>query len=769
MKSIKLVLLLLFACSFCFAQDLIFAKQIKYKGNTGNSLNIIGSVISNDNFYLAGTFKDTVIIDTVIKHSTSNPNWNGNTSFIAKYNQTGELDKILNNTGTGIFSIEHINTDQIGNIYLTAYALGNIVLDTSIISTSIDSSCYIIIKLDSNLNVIWKKSIYNNSSASSGIRIDNITINKNNDLIIVSTAFGNFNLDGIQIIGNNKPFLAKINSSNGIAQWVNQIYGNFTCIADNMKITTDENNDILLSGRFYSTVNSNQDFLVFNFTDTVKLVNFYTSATFLSKIQDNGNYMWAKRIDTIYPSIPANISTDTNNNIFLGGNKLYKYNSIGNLIWTKDISNGEFKDIVHNGISNYSVMVFNDSIEYDNVKIYSEGNKEILFKTNSNSGNLEWHSKPYNLGLFGNLYTNKKGISSLTGITYNSLFEKNLFYDNEKSIGYMICFNDSSYYSSNSNLIKGKIYNDVNSNCSLDADIMISGIGVIVYPGPYYSVTDSFGNFEVKVNSGIYQVEQLKTIGHAIDITPTCGINPNSVYFSGIAQIDSSSNFPNLYNECSILKSYIYRPIMTTPCIDNGETHITIINLGIDTIFNVIAKVKYPGYSISPLYSIPMFSSYSVIDSLVTFSIPYIAPNTSFYSVIHDTIDCSSVTLSSQYLFNLKVEPINICYLEDSIYNYDTYTSTLILPVGVIKTDDSIDKIIIYPNPTHSTLNFLAKNQNIYQISIFNYLGQLIKLIKAENSSTIKSIDCSDLATGLYTIQIKEMNGVISNYKFIKQ
>lgn len=765
MKSIKLLLLLLVATSCSFAQDLIFAKQIQSAKINGGELEVVGSVISNDHFFVAGTFTDTILVDTVMKVPT------GNSSFIAKYNPSGDLDKILTNSGTGYLSIQNIHTDHLGNIYVTAFTQGNVLFDTATISTNTGIFSYLIIKLDSNLQVIWRKTFYNNVAIGNiEIRIDNLTINKNDEVIVLGSAFENYNLDGIPLIGHHgKPFLAKLNPLNGLTQWVSQINGSYTCLPENLSITTDKNNDIILAGTFSSTVNSNQDYLVFNLTDTIKLVDYFTPETFMSKFQDNGSYVWANRIDTLYPNIPVHIAADTNNNMFIGANKLYKFDSNGILTWSKDISNGVIVDMVNNGMANYFVIQFSDSVAYDNMTIHSQGSKNVLVKTNPVSGTIEWHSKPYNLFRISSLYTSNKGLSAIAGTTHNTLLEKNLLYNNDKIIGFMTCFNDTSQFSANSNIVRGRVYSDTNTNCLFDSDITISGIGVMVSPGPYYAATDSLGNFEVKVNSGTYQVKPIKPIGRAIKMIPTCGISQNSIIFSGSSQIDSTSNFPHQYSECSKLKSYLTRSIMTINCIGNGETSILIKNLGLDTLFNVVANVKYPGNTISPLNSIPTWTSYSIIDSLVTFSIPFIAPGTFFQAVIADTIDCQNVTDSSQFAFNLKVAPMNTCYPEDTIYNYDSYTSTIVFPVSAPSIEKEAKQLVIYPNPTNSMLNILSIDQNLHQMSIVNCVGQRINLIKAQSNSTTHSIDCSNLADGIYTIQILDKNGKISNYKFIKQ
>ena len=73
----------------------------------------------------------------------------------------------------------------------------------------------------------------------------------------------------------------------------------------------------------------------------------------------------------------------------------------------------------------------------------------------------------------------------------------------------------------------------------------------------------------------------------------------------------------------------------------------------------------------------------------------------------------------------------------------------------------------IFPNPTQDILN-LAYDETlkIERVNIFDFQGQLIKLLQVENQ--ISQIEISDIPNGVYFIKIETRNGQFVFKKFIK-
>ncbi len=94
----------------------------------------------------------------------------------------------------------------------------------------------------------------------------------------------------------------------------------------------------------------------------------------------------------------------------------------------------------------------------------------------------------------------------------------------------------------------------------------------------------------------------------------------------------------------------------------------------------------------------------------------------------------------------------------------DTSACVAITTVGVEDLSDIAGTISIYPNPVINVLNIDTDNLNINTISVVSTTGQTIKTI---NTAT-NTVDVSDLASGIYFLQIQTPKGIVSK-RFIKR
>lgn len=87
--------------------------------------------------------------------------------------------------------------------------------------------------------------------------------------------------------------------------------------------------------------------------------------------------------------------------------------------------------------------------------------------------------------------------------------------------------------------------------------------------------------------------------------------------------------------------------------------------------------------------------------------------------------------------------------------------------VGIQSVD--FEKMLVFPNPAHSTISFELPyaNGNKYSVKIYNSLGKLVKML---NESILRcfTIDISDLPAGIYVYNISSDKGNSSAGKFIK-
>ena len=86
--------------------------------------------------------------------------------------------------------------------------------------------------------------------------------------------------------------------------------------------------------------------------------------------------------------------------------------------------------------------------------------------------------------------------------------------------------------------------------------------------------------------------------------------------------------------------------------------------------------------------------------------------------------------------------------------------------VSIYDTESNNPDLIIYPNPAESTINILTNNVETIDLKIIAMTGELVKTRKLSAES--KTIDISQLRTGIYILEIKKNNRIIYK-KFIKK
>lgn len=109
-----------------------------------------------------------------------------------------------------------------------------------------------------------------------------------------------------------------------------------------------------------------------------------------------------------------------------------------------------------------------------------------------------------------------------------------------------------------------------------------------------------------------------------------------------------------------------------------------------------------------------------------------------------------------------------VCIAED-IYGCKDTLETTIYKFGTIGTDEiTRSQLRIFPNPANSTVNIISEisREPFIQIKLTNMLGETINKTAFKSSQDIYKMDCSDLPSGVYIIQILQ-NGITFQNKFI--
>lgn len=102
-------------------------------------------------------------------------------------------------------------------------------------------------------------------------------------------------------------------------------------------------------------------------------------------------------------------------------------------------------------------------------------------------------------------------------------------------------------------------------------------------------------------------------------------------------------------------------------------------------------------------------------------------------------------------------------------FNFPIITNNYMVTVAQTASIDDVNlnTVKLYPNPANDTVNITSQS-NIKAIKIFDHLGRVVKRITLENEILEKSINLSNLKTGLYFIEVENEAGKQS-VKLIKE
>ena len=293
----------------------------------------------------------------------------------------------------------YMTLDKSGNIYITSQLVEFTDMDPGpgVFNVSpIGSKDAFILKLNSNGVFLWVRQFGGNGDALSfGSSID---IDINEDVIIC----GSFNkvvdfnpgspIFNLSTIGNFESFITKLNQ-NGDFIWAKKL-GNFNNIFASISIVnvkSDQSGNIYTTGSFQGDCDFDPSNNSFNLTSTSG------GDAFITKIDINGNFIWAKKIGDINENTPVfskGIDIDNENNVCISGTFygqivdfdpnnpifnlstngssdvfLLKLNAQGNFMWAKNFGGtniDESYDLTIDSNSNlYTIGIFYGLCDFD--------------------------------------------------------------------------------------------------------------------------------------------------------------------------------------------------------------------------------------------------------------------------------------------------------------------------------------------------------------------------------------------------------------------
>jgi hypothetical protein len=385
-------------------------------------------VDSSGNVYTTGNFRDTVDFDPgegIFNLTGAGDNSNFYECkidiFVSKVDSNGNFVWAKRMGGTDHDTGTSIAVDSTGSIYITGYFTDTVDFDPSTDTynlTSLGFRDIFVSKLDSNGNFIWAKSM-GNTDYDEGY---NIALDSNDNVYTTGYFIGTVDFDpGIEAFnltsaGSNDIFVSKLDSDGNFV-WAKNMGGTGNDLG--YGIATDSNNNIYTTGRFQLTADFNPG------TGTTNLTSAGNDDIFVSKLNTNGNFVWAKSMGGSTSGEQGNsIAVDASGNVYTTGSFfngtadfdpgagtanltsagwfdtfISKLDSNGNFAWAKRIGGSlydEGYDIAVDSSGNvYTTGYFSfETVDFDPdagiANLNNAGSEDIFISKLDSSGNFVW-------------------------------------------------------------------------------------------------------------------------------------------------------------------------------------------------------------------------------------------------------------------------------------------------------------------------------------------------------------------------------------------
>ncbi|MBK9981589.1 MAG: SBBP repeat-containing protein [Saprospiraceae bacterium] len=229
--------------------------------------------------------------------------------------------------GHGMISDEStsIAVDANGNVYTTGYFLGTADFDPSITEsynlTSSNQEDIFVSKLDANGNFVWAKD-FKGSFIGMNLFTDvsnSIAVDGNGNAYTTGYFQGTVDFDPSEngtsnlITNDIDIFVSKLNT-NGDFVWAKKM-GGTTYIDQGRSIAVDANGNVYTTGIFAGTSDFDPGTAIHNLISA----DINTTDIFVSKLDANGNFVWAGHLGGIYNDFDNSITVNVNENVYTTG------------------------------------------------------------------------------------------------------------------------------------------------------------------------------------------------------------------------------------------------------------------------------------------------------------------------------------------------------------------------------------------------------------------------------------------------------------------
>lgn len=300
MMFMRLLFTLIFLFSFLFP---LFAQNwetVRTLGGIGNESLDALEVMEDGNIIIAGSFEQSLEVGGEMLTSAGEED-----VYCSIYNATGNHVQSFQIGGS--FEEELVAVTSSGNL-ITLFGSYNLQanFDSIELETSLGTKGLFLTQYNTEGEVQWAHSIEGNILSISG----DMASGENGTLYITGYFYDTLIVQQDTLIANSTEgdlFVAKF-TNDGILEWISQA-GN-DGIMRSTSIAIDSNEDIIISGKFKGEASFSGETIQTNTAD---------HDIFVAKLNNTGDFLWAKKIGGVFEEEFVSIAVDENRNIYMTG------------------------------------------------------------------------------------------------------------------------------------------------------------------------------------------------------------------------------------------------------------------------------------------------------------------------------------------------------------------------------------------------------------------------------------------------------------------